>query len=302
MPKKRACKTSIVGLAAKSKPIKRKKPNVKQSGDIIDSEFDSSVASDACITDNGIDIDSNDETTLQQQIDALSAEVKQQRDIIYKLTSQLSFVLSFIGVSDDVSILSAQNHQKQQSATTSSEGLQTDEWPKLTQSVRQIQQPNGQPMYADVVAVTAAAAASVGASAANQSWKQSRHKMTLLQESMLTAVYIDQTVKDKRATSIVVSGLKPSSTVSDLDLFSKLCEREFHVQLDVKLVRRLGQITSDRTQPLLVVLNRVDQAQRLITSAKQLRNSNDLNIKSSVYINPYRTKAESAAAYQIRQE
>src|SRR5664279_471467 len=178
MPKKRACKASIISLAAKSKPMKRKKPNVIHTEDNIESEFESSVASDECIAD----IES-DEISLQQQIDALSAEVKQQGDIIFKLTAQLSFVLSFIGVSDDDSLLTIKN---QQSSTMSSDGLKPDGRPKLTKY-------NVPSSYAGVVAATAAAAANVGAVAANgvatdaQPQKQSLHQMSSPQESMLAA-------------------------------------------------------------------------------------------------------------------
>jgi len=52
-----------------------------------------------------------------------------------------------------------------------------------------------------------------------------------------------------------------------------------------------------RIQPLLVVLRSVDY---LIKNAKRLRQSNDSDIRNSVYINPDLTKAEAQNAYQRR--
>lgn len=42
------------------------------------------------------------------------------------------------------------------------------------------------------------------------------------------------------------------------------------------------------------------QAQQLISSAKQLRQSSDSAVRDHVYINPDLTRAEAEAAYQLR--
>jgi predicted YcjX-like family ATPase len=47
-------------------------------------------------------------------------------------------------------------------------------------------------------------------------------------ESVVAAMYADQTEKKRRETSLIISGLEPSPT-SDQDLFSDLCQSKFHI-------------------------------------------------------------------------
>jgi hypothetical protein len=49
-----------------------------------------------------------------------------------------------------------------------------------------------------------------------------------------------------------------------------------------------------------VHLKNVDQAKLLASNAKKLRLSSDPVIKDKVFINPNLTRAEAAAAYQVR--
>ena len=55
-----------------------------------------------------------------------------------------------------------------------------------------------------------------------------------------------------------------------------------------------------KIQPLLVHLKQTDQAKQLVTDAKRLRQSSDPETREKVFINPYLTRAEAAAAYQVR--
>jgi len=63
---------------------------------------------------------------------------------------------------------------------------------------------------------------------------------------------------------------------------------------------RQAEPTTGRVQSLLVVLSEVSQAGHLIKNAKSLRQSNDLTVRSSVFINAELTKAEALAAYHRR--
>lgn len=98
------------------------------------------------------------------------------------------------------------------------------------------------------------------------------------------------------------SGLEPSTSISDRSAFSELCQSEFNINADIASTKRLGQLKTDKIQPLLVTLNQVDQAQQLIGSARRLRQSKVAAIRDHVYINPNQTKAEAEAAYQLRVE
>lgn len=121
-----------------------------------------------------------------------------------------------------------------------------------------------------------------------------------LQESLITAVYLDQSIQKKRSSSMIISGLQPDSSQSDRSLFSQLVLDEFGLQPEITHVKRLGQPSPGKTRPLLVALKSIDQAQHIITSARQLRQSKNPLVRDGVYINPNLTKAEAAAAYQLR--
>jgi hypothetical protein len=124
------------------------------------------------------------------------------------------------------------------------------------------------------------------------------HRDTL-QHSVVTAVYIDQSIKKSRKACVIITGLAPVATKSDTELFTSMCLSEFHIQPIISSVKRLGRQLVGKTQ-LLVTLKQTDQAKQLIGSAKQLRQSSDPTTREKVYINPYLTRAEAAAAYQIR--
>ncbi len=64
--------------------------------------------------------------------------------------------------------------------------------------------------------------------------------------------------------------------------------------------RRLGRAQLNRTRPLLVVTRTVDQAQHLITAAKQLRQSTKSSDRDNLFISRNLTKAEAEAAHQSR--
>ena len=117
---------------------------------------------------------------------------------------------------------------------------------------------------------------------------------------MLTAVYVDQSLKKRHESSLVVSGLDSTESKSDTDQFAALCDTEFHIQPSIVLTKRLGRPQDGKIQPLLVVLKQVDQAKHIINSAKLLRRSADSIVRSRVFINPNMTRAEAAAAYQVR--
>jgi hypothetical protein len=117
---------------------------------------------------------------------------------------------------------------------------------------------------------------------------------------VIAAVYVDQLLKQRRQSSLIVSGLAPSTTTSDAEQFKSMCHAEFNVQPNVVTTKRLGRPQQDKIQPLLVVLQQVDHAQQLIASARQLRQSSNETVRARVYVNPNLTRAESEAAYRVR--
>jgi len=124
-----------------------------------------------------------------------------------------------------------------------------------------------------------------------------QRRQITLKESIVTAVYVDQSIKNSRSSTVVVTGLQPSHVTSDKSLFTNLCDFELGSRPSIVLTKSLGQSQSGRTQPLLVVLADAKNAQQLIKSAKQLRSSTNAEVKA--YVNPNLTKAE--AAFLIRE-
>jgi len=116
-------------------------------------------------------------------------------------------------------------------------------------------------------------------------------------QAVVSAVYADFEEKDRRAKTVVISRL-PGSSVSDS--VERLCHSEFGVIPKVVRCRCLGQSRSGRVQPLLTVLETVDEADYLIRNAKSLRQSRDSAVQGSVYVNPDLTTAEALIAYQCR--
>jgi hypothetical protein len=103
-----------------------------------------------------------------------------------------------------------------------------------------------------------------------------------------------------REASVIVSGLASADNASDSDLFSAFCAAELHLEPDIASTKRLGRLQAGKVQPLLAYLKQAEQAKQLIANAKWLRLSSDPVTKEKVYINPNLTRAEAAAAYEVR--
>ena len=118
----------------------------------------------------------------------------------------------------------------------------------------------------------------------------------------VAAVYVEQSVKKRRASTLIVSGLPVVNSATDQQQFVNLCQREFHMQPDVVHTRRLGQVRPGRVQPLLVALRTEEAATQLLGQARRLRQSADDDIRANVYMNANLTRAEATAAFQLRQQ
>lgn len=141
-------------------------------------------------------------------------------------------------------------------------------------------------------------------SSSDQPWSVvDRHRRLspkTIQESIIAAVYVDKAASDRRAVSFIVTGLPPSSSSTDTDIVTHLCETEIGVRPVVTATKRLGRPSADRIQPLLVHTNNAGDAQQITRQAKRLRQSNNILVRNSVFINCNLTKAEALAGYEIR--
>jgi len=51
-----------------------------------------------------------------------------------------------------------------------------------------------------------------------------QRRQTTLKESIVTAFYVDQSIKNSRVSTVVVPGLQPAHVTSDKSLFTNLCD------------------------------------------------------------------------------
>jgi hypothetical protein len=196
--------------------------------------------------------------------------VHSQQSLIDKLQGQLNFVLSFLDIKSTDAVEFTEDKQP------------TCEHPTVaTASITGAVNGSDGPAWTEVVS------------------RKPRQPQTL-QQSVVAAVYVDQTLKKRHEASVIVSGLQPSSSQSDADIFAALCDAEFQVKPVIASTKRLGQPLNGRTQPMLVMLKQVDQAKQILSKVKVLRRSANDAIRRNVFINPYMTRAEATAAYQMR--
>ena len=123
-----------------------------------------------------------------------------------------------------------------------------------------------------------------------------------VQETVIAAVYVDNQRRLNRATNLVITGLAASTVLSDQQAVVELCSSEFNEVPEIVYSKRLGKPLAGRVQPLLVILKSVDQATRLLSIAKSLRQSANEQTRRDVYISANLTKAEARAAYEMRCE
>ena len=229
---------------------------------------------------------------LKKAIDELSTVVQNQQRTISNLTNKLKFVLSFLDITD-AEPESADSRATVPSINTDMNNSDTDNDSISTNAIVSditSQQPNqsaGQPVnYASVITSNRLAG---GSGQPNN-----------LHEAVVSAMYADQRARERRAKSVVVSGLAPSQDSNDVVTFQRLCMLEFGVDPAITYTRRLGRTDDNRIRPLLVGLQSADDVLNLLNHAKNLRRSANEVTRKNVFINKNMTKVEARLAYEDR--
>ena len=203
----------------------------------------------------------NGPNQIPNQIDELKAIINQQQKTIDKLGTQVNFLLSFLGIDE-----------KDNASPSNAPDLSDNQRPQQLHARSEN----------DAVKTTAV---------------DNAHS---IKQTIMSTMYCEQHEKNKRANSLIVTGLPTMTEVNDSDIVAHLCIAEFNITPDIKNCRRIGKPIVGKPQPLLVTVNTVDEARTLISNARKLRNSADHHIRESVFINANLTKAESQAAYEER--
>ena len=219
---------------------------------------------------------------LQKTVDKLMATVHAQQTTIDNLTRKLSFVLSFLDIHDDTCT------DKAGGATASSAPARS------TVSETVLDKPAGHSNAPDRVLYSSIAA--VGANDRRNVTSQP----TNFREAVAVAMCADRRDKERRAKSVIVSGLVPQQDVTDAASFSHLCLQEFGFDPIVIYTKRLGAANGDRVLPLLVGLQSPDDVLTIMNHAKLLRRSAVESVRNNVFINRNLTKVEARLAYEER--
>jgi len=99
--------------------------------------------------------------------------------------------------------------------------------------------------------------------------------------------------QETRSKNFVVSGLAVDTNVEDKEIVEILCEKELQI-------RRLGKNISGKVRPIFVSVCTKEQASKITSSARKLRKSENALVRDRIFINPDLTKAQAAAAYELR--
>ncbi len=119
-----------------------------------------------------------------------------------------------------------------------------------------------------------------------------------LRQDVMTSVYIDLSLKERRAKNVVISGLACSN--SDTAAVRNLLRSEFEYIEPIISCKRIGKPSAGKIQSIAVTLANKDQARYLIDNARRLRRSSDATVRQNVYLNADLTPSESRAAYELR--
>jgi len=220
------------------------------------------------------------QSDLHKRVEELLSTIRSQQETIATLSVKLNFVLSFLGIAEGGYKETAGGVKTAELPTRSSESQsQTDQIPPAQ-------------------ACVATYASTVGAHTLQDTRGSApvhRHPSNF-REVVAAAVSSEQRSRERRAKSLIVSGMVPSVDTADKVLFTRLCMIELGIEPTVVFTRRLGNDTG-RVRPLLVCLPTEEDVLAIMNNAKMLRRSDSAR---SVYINRNLSKEEARLAYEAR--
>jgi hypothetical protein len=226
------------------------------------------------------------QSVLTSELLDLGAQVKKQQETIATMMIQISFMLSFLCISVP------------DPAASDGRESNTDKTDNTGKTI------NRQAPSSYSTAAAAGAATSSSRPSDQRQMSSSRVQSTRagagFREMVRSAIQDDIRARDKRAKTIIVSGLAARDGCTDKENVSQLISTEFDTQPNIAYCRRLGEPEAGRVRPLLVALSSASEASWLVSNAKWLRHSHDHTVRQCVFINANRTKEEARVAYEQR--
>jgi len=195
----------------------------------IDTVISQSQHSDSS---SGNESDQSKLQLLTLKVDSLFSVVNTQQDTIRLLSTKLNFVLSMFGLSEDDIKLNDETLTStgpEPVSTASSTG------PTAANSNAATVPLVKPPTMADIV-------------------RRGRGPATLMRQTVLSTVYMENEEKKSRRRNFVVSGLPTNTECPDQEAVILLCKNYLNLEAEVTSCRRLGKQIASREQPLPVTL------------------------------------------------
>lgn len=274
-------------LQKKSKKITKARKNLTTSTDTnsqVCNESDSDVNADVGSIDECLQ--------LKQQVRNLSELIGKQANEILTLNLQMKSILNYIGI-ENISGLNnfpTLSSQSASAAMDASLSLQISAASKNDSETTSVVQTNN----------------STTENINNDNYEPKMTSMmnngSNLCQTVVTAMYVEQKQKDRRANSFVVSGLPIEEDIDDEKKIKHICKNDIGIDIEgnIASVKRIGKPRPEKVQPVLVILKDKQYAQNIVHKARLLRHSHSDYVRQFVYINTNMTRAESSAAYLLR--
>jgi len=223
----------------------------------------------------------------ESKISELSAQVVSLQQTVKELSSQVSFLLSFVGAVDPSPVASLQEPQT----------LQTS----MAVSVPAASNSSQQSSLESTSISSSAGSSLLPRSYAAMVTQPSVTKSAPVYKAVLSAVYSELSERTRRSRNMVITGFPMVRGIVDKVLFTDLCVTEFGINPNIAACRRLGRVRDDgRARPLLVTMDTATSVTNLLALGRQLRQSSNDHTRHSVYFNADMTKEEAKAAYDER--
>lgn len=276
----RAMKRGLPSSLANNRPkkakltTKQKSDKHKMYEDAIDRVCSQSQKSDSTSIHNSSTSSANNDSqttsNLFGEISKLMKVTQELQQSIKAVNSKVDIIMSFLGLSEKRTATTS-DHKQDQEGT---------------------QQPSNQP------SITPAASADVVVDIHHQT--RTNTLKGQIRHTVLSTVYENQLIKEKRANSVVIKGLDHIDSQPLQQLVSHFLEAELGVNAEITHCKLLGHPTRGKVQPILAVLSNVDEANKILSVAKNLRQSLNPYTAQCVYIGPNLTASEAQAEYQLR--
>ena len=109
---------------------------------------------------------------------------------------------------------------------------------------------------------------------------------------------------EKIKNNLVISGIQEDEERSDLETVKKIIHDELEIDAEITSIERCGKKRPDSTtpRPIKLVMSNLQNRRKILSKAKHLRESEDEDIKSKVYIRPDQTRKQQEQAKNLRDQ